>query len=97
MKRIIAIMLSVIMVCFIFVGCSETSSEKPEDKPFRFVEINEEVQYDSSGFEIYRSYIYADKETGVMYLLISGGNRAGVTVLLDTDGKPLIYNFDGDN
>lgn len=92
MRKIIAIVLSVLMCCFIFAGCSE--KEAPEDRPERFVEINEEVKYDSSGFESFRSHIYADKETGVMYIFISRGNRAGITVLLDSDGKPLIYDFE---
>ena len=33
-------------------------------------------------------YILADKETGVMYL----SKRRGITVLMDADGKPMIWN-----
>lgn len=33
-------------------------------------------------------YILADKETGVMYL----SKGRGITVLMDADGKPMIWN-----
>ena len=35
-------------------------------------------------------YILADKETGVMYL----SKGRGITVLMDADGKPMIWNGD---
>lgn len=38
--------------------------------------------------ETYR--VIVDKETGVNYLYISNGSSAGLTVLLDSDGKPII-------
>lgn len=34
--------------------------------------------------------IIIDKETGVNYLYISNGTSGGLTVLLDSDGKPII-------
>lgn len=34
--------------------------------------------------------IWVDKETGVNYLFHQSGNAAGMTVLLDKDGKPVI-------
>ncbi len=34
--------------------------------------------------------IWVDKETGVNYLYRSSGYGAGMTVLLDKDGKPII-------
>jgi type IV pilus biogenesis protein CpaD/CtpE len=40
--------------------------------------------------------IVADRDTGVMYVVSSGGyNRGTFTLLVDADGKPLIY--DGSN
>lgn len=95
MKKIIAIILSVLFICFIFVGCSETKEEvSPEDKPYRFVVVDDMAEYDNSGTYIHRSVIYADKETGVMYLMLYGSYRAGITVLLNADGTPMIYDFD---
>ncbi len=35
--------------------------------------------------------IWMDRKTGVQYLIVMNGNQAaGVTVLLDRDGKPLL-------
>jgi len=34
--------------------------------------------------------IWVDKETGVNYLFHQSGNAAGMTVLLDKNGKPVI-------
>lgn len=34
--------------------------------------------------------LYVDKETGVTYLFIQAGYSAGLTPLLDADGKPVI-------
>lgn len=45
--------------------------------------------YEYEGF-IGRKAIYVDKETGVNYLFIGYGFGAGLTPLLDADGKPVI-------
>ena len=34
--------------------------------------------------------IWADKETGVQYLFHRNGNAAGLTPLLDKEGKPVV-------
>ena len=39
---------------------------------------------------LHEKTIYVDKETGVNYLFISAGYDAGLTPLLDGDGKPVI-------
>ncbi len=35
--------------------------------------------------------IMVDKETGVSYLLVSGGYGSSITPLLDAEGNPIIY------
>ena len=52
----------------------------------RFVKVLEE-----SGF-ITSSEIWVDTQTGVQYLYHSSGNSGGLTVLVDADGKPLLYH-----
>jgi uncharacterized protein YceK len=37
-------------------------------------------------------WIYVDKNTNVQYLFIKRGNGAGLTVLLNSEGDPLLYN-----
>lgn len=95
MKRIIALILALIMCAAIFVGC-QTKYKATAKETKRFVEIESDIEMDSSGTTVYGNTIYVDRETGVMYLVFYGGNRAGITVLLGADGKPLIYDF-GDN
>ena len=34
--------------------------------------------------------LYVDRETGVTYLFVKSGYGAGMTPLLDADGKPMI-------
>ena len=36
--------------------------------------------------------IWVDRETGVNYLFHFNGNAAGMTPLLDSDGKPVVTN-----
>ena len=46
---------------------------------------------EESGF-ITSSEIWVDTQTGVQYLYHSSGNSGGLTVLVDADGKPLLYH-----
>ena len=34
--------------------------------------------------------VVVDKQTGVNYLFVKSGNGAGLTPLLDADGKPIV-------
>ena len=54
-------------------------------KDSRFVKVLE-----GSGF-ISSSEIWVDTQTGVQYLFHFNGNAAGLTVLVDAEGKPLLY------
>lgn len=50
----------------------------------RFIRI-----YNQSSKDSFR--IYYDKETKVMYLISNIYKGGGITVLVDADGKPLLY------
>ena len=50
----------------------------------RFIQIYN--QYSKDSFRI-----YYDKETKVMYLITDIYKGGGITVLVDKDGKPLLY------
>ena len=61
--------------------------------PFRKVVIimkdkRFETVFNQGVMEGYR--IIVDRETGVNYLYISNGSSGGLTVLLDSEGKPVI-------
>lgn len=80
MKKVIALLLILLML----VGCGKTEmaeSESGDDK--RFVTIENSGAY----------LIVADRETGVMYAVSNGGYNCGTfTLLVDEDGKPLIWD-----
>ena len=52
-----------------------------KDKRFEVIESQGKL----SGFEVIR-----DNETGVLYLSRFAGYGLGLTVMLDSDGKPLV-------
>ena len=54
-------------------------------KDARFTKVLEE------GCLLGGSEIWVDTQTGVQYLLHYNGNAAGLTVLVDSEGKPLLY------
>ena len=79
MKRILAIILLVILLCFTLIGCTRNiNTERIEQNDNRFAVIF------NDGFAI----VYVDKTTGVQYF--SRAN-CGTCVVVDADGKPLIY------
>jgi hypothetical protein len=94
MKKIIAFVLALVMCAVIFVGC-DTSIPKLDDGggisiPNRFIEIAN----NSGGLMDNSHKIYVDKETNVMYWYIYGGYHAGLTVMLNSDGTPMLYDFE---
>lgn len=50
----------------------------------RFVQV-----YQQNGKDFFR--IYCDKKTRVMYLVVDVYKGGGITVLVDAEGKPLLY------
>ena len=54
-------------------------------KDARFTKVLEE------GCLLGGSEIWVDTQTGVQYLLHYNGTAAGLTVLVDAEGKPLLY------
>ena len=80
MKKILCLVIA-IMLMLTCVGCSNENNNTITDD--RFVVV-EDGWADGN-----RAFIMVDKETKVMYLTFSCGG--GITVMLDTDGKPLLW------
>lgn len=55
-------------------------------KEQRFIKVMED-----SGFISSSSEVLVDTQTGVQYLYHAVGNSGGLTLLVDADGKPLLY------
>ena len=89
LKYIVAAVL-VFMVSFVGGCCgadAKTAEADEQGLRDRFVVIEEE---ELGLTDLYANSILKDKETGVLYLLIEGYQRAGITVLVDAEGKPLV-------
>lgn len=87
MKKIL-IILCCLMMCVSFGGCSGSSNQTD-------IEIinrcgRDFLQIETPGF----GYITVDVETKVQYMHFSSGNTARVAVLVDSDGKPILYEGD---
>ena len=52
----------------------------------RFFRLDSE----GGGFKA-NNQVWVDRETGVQYLLHADGYAGGLTVLVDAEGKPLLY------
>lgn len=92
MKKLKLTILITILTIMMFVlsGCTSTYYEEKEIDKFnttdRFVEIKE--WSDERGRP---NYIVYDKETKVQYWKARTSYGLGLTVLLDAEGKPLLY------
>ena len=51
-----------------------------------------EIVYSQGSLDVQR--ILVDRQTGVHYLQTAWGNAGGLTVLLGSDGKPVIEKID---
>ena len=82
MKKFISLVLALVLI-FALVGCTGSSSEN-ETTSDRFVRVYSE----------YSSCIYVDSETNVMYFWHSGVYSGGLSVMLDENGDPLLWEGD---
>lgn len=86
MKKIVAIILVLMMSCFIFAGCGGTKENS------RFVIIDSNVESEDRII----TALYADKQTNVVYWFTKSGYGQTMTVLLNSDGTPVLYDFDNE-
>lgn len=98
-KKIISILVFIAIICTFFSGCSK--SEFSENISSTNIHRRLNVIQSCSNADILadgREIIAYDVDTGVMYLICNGFYRFGITALLGTDGKPLLYDgYDGEN
>ncbi len=83
MKKLIALLLCLVMVVSLFAGCGAVEES---GGGYSITNRFESVWYD------YDSEIFVDTETGVMYFYYDGYNAGGLTVMVDAEGNPLIWD-----
>ena len=84
MKKLLGLILTFLMM-FTVVGCSsDTKVASAKETYYRFVKV----------YEGGAALIYADVETGVQYLVVDGYNGIGTEIVVDADGKPLLYEWE---
>ena len=82
MKKLITVLLITLMILSLSACATKTMDETVKGESSRMVRIEEAGIYQ----------IVYDKETRVMYAVSYGGRSYGVfTLLVDADGKPLLY------
>lgn len=88
-KTIVGIIVLCLCLCLVFAGCGATTVERkeqaePPKSTSRFIIIEEVPAYWK---------VVVDKKTNVMYAVSCGPYNIGTfTLLVDADGKPLIYD-----
>lgn len=83
MKKFVCLLL-VIVILLAFIGCSKSESEsEPYDTNTtdRFIRV----------YRDFNNAIYVDKETNVLYFWHCGGYAGGLSMMLDENGKPLLW------
>lgn len=83
MERLIALALVAVLA---LTGCSTTEVgevEQVNDVRFRVVEADNNAYWTATD-------IIVDTKTGCQYLLVKESEKAGLTLLVDANGEPLI-------
>lgn len=76
----------ILVLALIVMLCSCSAESEPEaEQSGRFVYTSTDNQ-----IQLWPTYIVTDTQTGVQYLYIYRSGGSGFTVLLDSDGKPLL-------
>lgn len=92
MKRLILILTITLMCGMVFTGCKTTVTENVDNAYYQnafnqFVVVEERRNGDYGTLSI----MY-DKDTKVMYYMITSAYRCGITPIYNSDGSVMIYD-----
>ena len=79
MKKFICLVLIIILICAL-AGCSKSVADKTENSA-RIIRV----------YHDFPTAIYVDAKTGVMYFWVKEGYAGDLEVMVDADGKPLLW------
>jgi hypothetical protein len=87
-KKILIAGAAVVLIVASLTACDSTTHKAEEKKE----EVNRFQRVYKQGLGgLGDIFIYVDTETGVMYTIADVGYGAGLTVMVDENGKPLIW------
>ena len=91
--RKIKLLCQCLLLIVLLVACNCSSEETSVVEKIDAVEETDVVdKYDFTSEYADRGVcIYIHEKTGVQYIFVKEGYGAGLTVLVDEDGKPLLY------
>ena len=92
MKKI-KLLCQCLLLIVLLVACNSNSEETSVVEKIDAVEETDIVdEYDFTSEHAGRGvHIYIHEKTGVQYIFVKEGYGAGITVLVDEDGKPILY------
>lgn len=81
MKKLFVIFMAIALCACLFAGCSDEELHRGDwtDSGFTLIEVQGQMDY------VYHN------ETKVIYVFMRDGYQAGMTVLLNPDGTPMIW------
>lgn len=95
MKKNIRFILCCLLLSISLAGCAPGDDVVRNDKGYQVVSIGNRnfVKIETGESDSYFDYafIYVDIETNVQYLLVDGYNMCAMEVIVDADGKPILY------
>ena len=86
-KLFVGLLTSIMMLSL--VGCGDTTKLRVETGDATYDVHSEDDRF--MKIDSINGWIYVDKETNVQYLFIKRSDAAGLTVLVDAEGEPLLY------
>lgn len=86
-KLLVGLLTSIAMLSLI--GCSNTTKLSADVSDATYEIHSEDDRF--MKIDSINGWIYVDKETKAQYLFVKRGNGGGLTVLVDAEGNPLLY------
>lgn len=89
MKKILSIIICVCILMCSLAACGGSTTADAKDK---IEEDDRLTVIEDVDFQVYdKACIIVDDKTGVCYLFVDGYESCALTVMLNADGKPLIW------
>lgn len=90
-KRILSLLIVLLIPILVLCGCGTKNKDYKEYSNSRFVFVGEYEQIETPNGNNTDFYLLVDKETRIIYLYLTGVERAGITPLLDKNGNVTYY------